>query len=106
MRQKAGEGAGGAIDREAERRGCSVYLPGTVDPMLPEILSNDVCSLRPDEDRKALTAHMLVMPDGSVTSEGFHRSLIRSARRLTYPEVDAFLEGRAGREQRALSREA
>ena len=88
--------AGGAIDREAERRGCSVYLPGTVDPMLPEILSNDVCSLRPDEDRKALTAHMLVMPDGSVTSEGFHRSLIRSARRLTYPEVDAFLEGRAG----------
>jgi len=88
--------AGGAIDREAERRGCSVYLPGTVDPMLPEILSNDVCSLRPGEDRKALTAHMLVMPDGSVTAEGFHRSLIRSDRRLTYPEVDAFLEGRAG----------
>jgi len=87
--------AGGAIDREAERRGCSVYLPGTVDPMLPEILSNDVCSLRPGEDRKAITAHMLVMPDGSVTAEGFHRSLIRSDRRLTYPEVDAFLEGRA-----------
>ena len=87
---------GGAIDREAERRGCSVYLPGTVDPMLPEVLSNDVCSLRPGEDRKAFTAHMLVMPDGSVTAEGFHRSLIRSDRRLTYPEVDAFLEGRAG----------
>ncbi len=84
---------GGAIDREAERRGCSVYLPGTVDPMLPERLSNDVCSLRPGEDRPALTAHMLVMPDGTVTSEGFHRSLIRSDRRLTYPEVDAFLEG-------------
>lgn len=87
---------GGAVDREAERRGCSVYLPGTVDPMLPEILSNDVCSLRPGEDRRALTAHMLVMPDGSVTSEGFHRSLIRSDRRLTYPQVDAFLEGTAG----------
>lgn len=87
---------GGAVDREAERRGCSVYLPGTVDPMLPEILSNDVCSLRPGEDRRALTAHMLVMPDGSVAAEGFHRSLIRSDRRLTYPEVDAFLEGRAG----------
>ena len=84
---------GGAIDREAERRGCSVYLPGTVDPMLPERLSNDVCSLRPGEVRPALTAHMLVMPDGTVTSEGFHRSLIRSDRRLTYPEVDAFLEG-------------
>ncbi|MFM9019309.1 MAG: RNB domain-containing ribonuclease [Actinomycetota bacterium] len=86
---------GGAIDREAERRGCSVYLPGTVDPMLPEVLSNDVCSLRPGEDRKAFTAHMLVMPDGSVTGEGFHRSLIRSDRRLTYPEVDAFLVGAA-----------
>jgi len=86
---------GGAIDREAERRGCSVYLPGTVDPMLPEVLSNDVCSLRPGEDRNAFTAHMLVMPDGSVTGEGFHRSLIRSDRRLTYPEVDAFLGGTA-----------
>lgn len=85
--------AGGAIDREAERRGCSVYLPGTVDPMLPERLSNDICSLRPGEERKAVTAHMLVMPDGEVTAEGFHRSLIRSDRRLTYPEVDAFLEG-------------
>ncbi|MSO44176.1 MAG: RNB domain-containing ribonuclease [Thermoleophilia bacterium] len=87
--------AGGAIDTEAERRGCSTYLPGTVDPMLPERLSNDVCSLRPNEDRKALTAHMLVMPDGAVSAEGFHRSLIRSDRRLTYPEVDALLEGRA-----------
>ncbi|MEO2057797.1 MAG: RNB domain-containing ribonuclease [Thermoleophilia bacterium] len=85
--------AGGAIDREAERRGCSVYLPGTVDPMLPERLSNDVCSLRPGEERKAVTAHMLVMPDGQVTAEGFHRSLIRSDRRLTYPEVDALLGG-------------
>ena len=43
--------AGGAIDREAERRGCSVYLPGSVDPMLPERLSNDICSLRPGEER-------------------------------------------------------
>jgi ribonuclease R len=94
--------SGGAIDREAERRGCSVYLPGTVDPMLPERLSNDVCSLRPGEDRKALTAHMLVMPDGTVTSEGFHRSLIRSDRRLTYPEVDAFLEGGPGFGDRAM----
>ena len=85
--------AGGAIDREAERRGCSVYLPGSVDPMLPERLSNDICSLRPGEERKAVTAHMLVMPDGQVTAEGFHRSLIRSDRRLSYPEVDAFLGG-------------
>ncbi len=88
--------SGGAIDCEAERRACSTYLPGTVNPMLPERLSNDVCSLRPDVDRKALTAQMLVMPDGTVTGEAFHRSLIRSDRRLTYPEVDALLEGRSG----------
>ena len=88
--------AGGAVDREAERRGCSTYLPGRVDPMLPEQLSNDICSLRPDVDRKALTAQMLVMPDGTVTGEAFHRSLIRSDRRLTYPQVDALLEGRGG----------
>ena len=88
--------AGGAIDREAERRGCSTYLPGVVSPMLPEQLSNDLCSLRPDVDRKALTAQMLVMPDGTVTGEAFHRSLIRSDRRLTYPQVDALLEGHGG----------
>lgn len=88
--------AGGALDREAERRGCSVYLPGTVDPMLPERLSNDLCSLRPGVDRKALTAEILVARDGTVTDTRFHRSLIRSDRRLTYPEVDALLEGRAG----------
>lgn len=88
--------AGGALDREAERRGCSVYLPGTVDPMLPERLSNDLCSLRPGVDRKALTAEILVAPDGTVVETGFQRSLIRSGRRLTYPEVDALLEGRAG----------
>ncbi|NBS97556.1 MAG: RNB domain-containing ribonuclease [Betaproteobacteria bacterium] len=63
--------------------------------MLPERLSNDVCSLRPGVDRKALTAEMLVMPDGTVTGEAFQRSLIKSDRRLTYPEVDALLEGRA-----------
>ncbi len=96
---------GGAIDREAERRGCSVYLPGTVDPMLPEALSNDICSLRPDEDRKALTAHMVVLPDGAVAAEGFHRSLIRSDRRLTYPEVDAFLEGRQGLGDEAMEQD-
>lgn len=88
--------AGGALDREAERRGCSVYLPGTVDPMLPERLSNDLCSLRPGVDRKALTAEILVARDGTVADTRFQRSLIRSDRRLTYPEVDALLEGRAG----------
>jgi len=85
--------AGGAVDREAARRGTSVYVPGTVEPMLPERLSADLCSLRPGVDRRALTVEMLVHPDGEVTGTRFHRSLIRSERRLTYPEVDRHLDG-------------
>ncbi len=84
---------GGAIDHEAERRGCSVYLPGIVDPMLPARLSNDLCSLRPEVVRRAVTAEMLIGPDGEVSGECFYRSAIRSERRLTYPEVDAHLAG-------------
>jgi ribonuclease R len=84
---------GGAIDREAARRGCSVYVPGAVDPMLPEILSSDVCSLRPGADRKVVTVEMLVGADGEVTETSFGRSLIHSRRRLTYPEVDRLFAG-------------
>ncbi len=84
---------GGEIDREAERRGCSVYLPGTVDPMLPTRLANDLCSLRPGVVRRTVTAEMLVHPDGEVTDTRFYRSAIRSEGRLTYPEVDRYLAG-------------
>ncbi|MCC6832351.1 MAG: RNB domain-containing ribonuclease [Thermoleophilia bacterium] len=84
---------GGEIDREAWRRGCSVYVPGTVEPMLPARLSTDLCSLRPGADRRAVTVEMLVAPDGEVTDTRFYRSVIRSERRLTYPEVDAHLAG-------------
>jgi ribonuclease R len=85
--------AGGAIDREAARRGNSVYVPGAVVPMLPERLSADLCSLRPGVDRAAVTAEMVVGPDGAVGGTRFSRSLIRSERRLTYPEVDALMSG-------------
>ncbi len=85
--------AGGALDREAARRGNSVYVPGTVVPMLPARLSSDLCSLRPGADRAAVTAELVVGPDGRVRETRFSRSLIRSERRLTYPEVDAFLAG-------------
>jgi ribonuclease R len=85
--------AGGAVDREAARRGTSVYLPGTVDPMLPARLSNDVCSLRPGVARKVVTVEMRVGPDGEVHDARFSRSLVRSERRLTYPEVDAYFGG-------------
>lgn len=84
---------GGAIDREAARRGNSVYVPGTVDPMLPERLSSDVCSLRPGADRKVVTVEMLVDEDGEVTDTRFFRALIHSRQRLTYPQVDRLFAG-------------
>ena len=84
---------GGRLDREAARRGNSVYVPGQVVPMLPPRLSTDLCSLRPDADRAAVTAELVVGPDGDVREARFYRALIRSDRRLTYPEVDAYLGG-------------
>ncbi len=85
--------AGGALDREAARRGNSVYVPGAVVPMLPERLSSDLCSLRPGADRAAVTVEMVVGEDGGIGETRFSRSLIRSERRLTYPEVNALLGG-------------
>ncbi|WP_053057755.1 ribonuclease R family protein [Rubrobacter aplysinae] len=93
---------GGMLDREARRRGNSVYLPGTVAPMLPERLSNDVCSLRPDEDRVAVTVEMEVTGAGDLTSSRAYRSIIRSDARLTYEEVDRFLSGEGKVPQKEL----
>ena len=86
--------AGAALDREAFRRGNSVYLPDRVLPMLPERLSNDVCSLRPDEDR--LTKSVFVDFDRSGTVRGyrFASTVIRSIARLTYPKAFAVLQKR------------
>ncbi|HEV2723827.1 MAG TPA: ribonuclease catalytic domain-containing protein, partial [Thermoleophilaceae bacterium] len=84
---------GGALDREAFRRGTSVYVPGAVEAMLPERLSNKACSLRPGEDRLAVTVEM-DMAGTEVRRVQFHRSLIRSDARLTYGQVDqVFGEG-------------
>ena len=85
-----------ALDQEARRRGNSVYLPDRVVPMLPEALSNGLCSLRPDEDRLAVVCDMLVSAHGRVSRHSFARATIRSQARLTYTEVAAFLEGRGG----------
>ena len=84
---------GTRLEREAFRRGTSVYVPGAVEPMLPEALSNQACSLRPGEDRLAVTVEM-EMDGADVTSVVFHRSLVRSDRRLTYGEVDELFAGR------------
>jgi ribonuclease R len=80
------------VDREAYRRGTSVYVPGKVEPMLPEALSNDACSLVPAQDRSAVTVEMDF--DGPrVVRAAFHRSLIRSDARLTYGQVDRIFGG-------------
>src|SRR5206468_5612890 len=71
------------VDREAYRRGTSVYVPGAVEPMLPTALSNRACSLVPGADRLAVTVEIEFDGD-RVTSRSFHRSLIRSDERLDY----------------------
>jgi len=83
---------GSALDREARERGTSVYFPNRVLPMLPEALSNGLCSLVPDEDRLALCCELRVRDDGRITRSRFFAAVIRSAARLTYRDVGAFLE--------------
>ncbi|MCC7348135.1 MAG: RNB domain-containing ribonuclease, partial [Variibacter sp.] len=85
--------AGSALDREALLRGNSVYFPDRVVPMLPERISNDLCSLRPREDRAALGVRMVIDKAGNKRSPTFHRVLMRSQARLNYPQVQAAADG-------------
>jgi ribonuclease R len=94
------------LDREARRRGNSVYLPGTVAPMLPAQLSEDVCSLRPGEEKATVTVKMELTPSGEVKSRRAYRSLTVSDARLTYDSVDAFLRGEGEVRQPDLVRAA
>jgi ribonuclease R len=89
---------GGPLEREALRRGTSVYVPGAVEPMLPDALANRACSLRPGEERLAVTVEMEVH-GAEVRRVVFHRSRVRSDRRLSYEEVDAIFQGRARAEE-------
>ncbi len=82
-----------AIDNEAKQRTCSVYLVDRVLPMLPEQLSNELCSLKPHEDRLAMSVHMRLSPSGRIIDAEAMRSVIRSSARLSYDEVDAMLRG-------------
>lgn len=84
---------GDLVDREAYRRATSVYVPGAVEPMLPEALSNGVCSLVPGQDRLAVSVE-LEFEGADVTRASFARTLIRSDARLDYEQVDRILEGR------------
>jgi ribonuclease R len=84
---------GCAVDREAFARATSIYLPGEVLPMLPPVLSNDLCSLQPRVDRLAISVRMEVSEDGVVRASSFHRSLIRVRRKLSYGEAFEILNG-------------
>ena len=88
-------GRGGALDREALRRGNSVYFPDRVVPMLPEALSNDLCSLVPGADRPCLAAHLWIDAAGRKRRHRFERAIMRSAARLTYDAVQAAHDGGA-----------
>jgi ribonuclease R len=84
---------GSELDRHAFRRGNSCYFPDRVVPMLPERLSNDLCSLRPGEDRACMAVHLWIGGSGKLLRWKFVRGLMRSAARLTYNEVQAHADG-------------
>ncbi len=78
---------GSALDREARKRGNSVYFPDRVVPMLPEVLSADVCSLKEGEDRAAMACHLHISGDGKVSSFRFTRALVRIAHNIAYEDA-------------------
>jgi ribonuclease R len=83
-----------ALDRDALIRGNSVYFPDGVVPMLPERISNDLCSLVPGQARGALAVRMVIGADGRKRSHSFHRILMRSAAKLSYAQAQAAIDGR------------
>lgn len=83
---------GSALDQEAFLRGTSVYFPQSVIPMLPERLSNDLCSLKPHEDRRVLVCDMRINQRGVIDSYAFHAAVICSCSRLTYNDVAYMLQ--------------
>jgi ribonuclease R len=86
---------GTPLDDEAIRRGTSVYFPDRVVPMLPEVLSNGLCSLNPKVDRLCMVCEMHVNGSGKVVRSTFYEAVMRSHARLTYSEVNSFLLGQA-----------
>ncbi|GGB98193.1 ribonuclease R [Novosphingobium endophyticum] len=83
---------GGAIDSEARRRGNSVYFPDRVVPMLPEVLSADVCSLRAGEDRAAMACHLRIDGEGRVTDWRFTRAIVRISEVIAYEDAQARID--------------
>ena len=84
---------GSEVDREALKRGNSVYFPDRVVPMLPERISNDLCSLREGEDRPALAVRMVFSREGRKAGHTFHRIMMKSAAKLSYQQAQAAIDG-------------
>ncbi|MCP5145387.1 MAG: ribonuclease R [Gammaproteobacteria bacterium] len=94
---------GSPLDQEAYRRGTSVYFPNAVIPMLPEVLSNGLCSLNPHVDRFALVCEMVLTDAGVVKDAWFYEAVFRSRARLTYTEVAGLVDGTAPAPQSAIT---
>ncbi len=88
---------GSAIDKEARRRGNSVYFPDRVVPMLPELLSADVCSLKAGEDRAALVCHLQISKGGALKSWRFTRAVVRIAANIAYEQAQAAIDAHAAK---------
>ncbi len=88
--------AGTRLDREAQKRGNSVYFPDRVVPMLPEAISNDLCSLREAEDRPCMAVEIVFDRSGSKRRHTFKRGLMRSAAKLSYEDAQAAFDGKPG----------
>jgi len=97
---------GSLLDREAWLRGTSVYFPGRVLPMLPEQLSNGVCSLRPDEDKFTMSALMDIDENGNVVHASLKRTITRSKARLVYDDVNLLFGGDAAQRERMADLES
>ena len=81
------------LDKEAYRRGTSVYFTDRVVPMLPKELSNGICSLNPNEDRLTLSVTMVISPDGELLEHKIYKSVINTVHRMNYDDVTAIIEG-------------
>jgi len=88
---------GSALDKEALKRGCSIYLVDRTIPMLPEVLSNDVCSLNPHEDKLTFSAWFVMDDKGQIHERGFGKTIINSDHRFTYEDAQEVLNAKSGK---------
>jgi ribonuclease R len=87
---------GSALDKEALKRGCSIYLVDRTIPMLPHVLSNDVCSLNPNEDKLTFSAIFEMTPQGQIITRWFGRTVMNSDKRFTYEEAQGIIDAKSG----------